>query len=61
MISISRENGLVTVINVFACEPSEQEQLVNVWRDAAKEFGELPGVVSASLHRSLDGTCTSTR
>jgi len=44
MISISRDKGLVTVINVFTCEPAEQEQLINTRREAAKELGELPGV-----------------
>jgi hypothetical protein len=29
---------------------------VNAWRDAAAELGKLPGIVSAALHRSLDGT-----
>jgi hypothetical protein len=56
MISIARDSGLVTVINSFACEPDQQENLISAWRDAAGELGKLPGVVSAALHKSLDGT-----
>jgi heme-degrading monooxygenase HmoA len=56
MISISRDSGLVTVINSFACEPEQQENLIGAWREAAAELGKLPGVVSAALHKSLDGT-----
>ena len=56
MISISRDNGLVTLINAFSCEPTEQHALVDAWREAEAELGTLPGVVSAALHRSLDGT-----
>ena len=56
MISIARDSGLVTVINSFACEPGQQENLVSAWRDAAAQLGKLPGIVSAALQKSLDGT-----
>jgi heme-degrading monooxygenase HmoA len=56
MISITRDSGLVTVINAFTCEPGQQEDLVSAWRDAAAELGKLPGMVSAALHKSVDGT-----
>ena len=47
---------MITVINSFACEPEQQENLVRASRDAAPEFGALPGIAAATLHRSLDGT-----
>jgi hypothetical protein len=28
MITISRDSGIVTVINVFSCEPSQQDALI---------------------------------
>ena len=56
MISIARDTGLVTVINSFTCEPGQQDNLVSARRDAAAELGKLPGLVSAALHKSLDGT-----
>jgi heme-degrading monooxygenase HmoA len=56
MISVARNSGLVTVINAFSCEPAQQPDLVTAWRDAEAELGMMPGVISAALHRSLDGT-----
>ena len=56
MITISREGGLVTVINVFSCEPEQQDALVKAWQEVAAELGKLPGVASAALHKSVDGT-----
>jgi heme-degrading monooxygenase HmoA len=56
MITISRDSGIVTVINVFSCEPSQQDALIKAWQDAPAELGKLPGAVSAALHKSLDGT-----
>jgi quinol monooxygenase YgiN len=47
---------MISVINSFACEPEQQENLVRALRDAAPELGALPGIVAATLHRSLDGT-----
>jgi hypothetical protein len=34
---------MITVINSFACEPEQQENLVRALRDAAPELGALPG------------------
>lgn len=57
MITIHRERELVTLINSFTCEPTKQDDLINAWREATDaELGGLPGIVSAALHRSLDGT-----
>jgi hypothetical protein len=56
MISIARDNGLVTVINSFSCEPEQQENLVSAWSEAAAELGKLRGIVAAALHKRLDGT-----
>lgn len=57
MITIHRNSGLVTLINAFSCEPRAQDDLIKAWRNATEvELGGLPGIVSAALHRSLDGT-----
>ena len=57
MITISQSGDLVTLINVFSCEPQNQQRLRDLWIRATQErLGELPGVISASLHRSKDGT-----
>jgi hypothetical protein len=56
MISIARDGGLITVINVFSCDPAQQADLMNAWREAEPELGRTPGAISTALHRSLDGT-----
>ena len=57
MITIRRDQELVTLINAFTCEPETQNDLVKVWQDVTGvELGGLPGIISAALHRSLDGT-----
>jgi Antibiotic biosynthesis monooxygenase len=47
---------MITIINSFPCEPKQQENLVRALRDAAPELGALPGMVAATLHRSLDAS-----
>src|SRR5215471_11235437 len=57
MITISKGGDLVTLINVFRCEPQNQQHLIDAWIRATEEtLGKLPGIISASLHRSKDGT-----
>src|SRR5919108_1366628 len=47
----------VTFINVFDVDPERQAELVDLLEGAAKEtMSRLPGFISASIHRSLDGT-----
>ena len=49
--------GIVTLINVATVEPSDQQRLVEAWQHAAQEvMCHRSGFVSASIHRSLDGT-----
>jgi len=57
MITINEENEVVTLTNVFTCEPSAQQALIDAWIEATgNSLGKLPGIISASLHRSKDGT-----
>jgi uncharacterized protein YndB with AHSA1/START domain/quinol monooxygenase YgiN len=57
MAVISKETPLATVINVFTVAPEKQEQLAAMLADTTQEtVKELPGFVSASIHRSTDGT-----
>jgi|SRR6266568_534665 len=44
-----------TQINVFTVEPGHEQQLIDHLARAARIASEVPGWVSASLHRSLDG------
>jgi quinol monooxygenase YgiN len=56
-ITISPNSKLVTLINVFTVEPANQrQQLELLVRSTETSVRYAPGFVSASLHRSLDGT-----
>ena len=57
MTTISPRHKLVTLINVFTVEPTNQRQLVELLARATEtSVRHESGFVSASLHRSLDGT-----
>lgn len=57
MATISRDNNCVTLINVFTVEPAKQQQLVDLLIHATTTtVGNVPGFISASFHRSFDGT-----
>jgi quinol monooxygenase YgiN len=47
----------VTLINVFTVEPERQQELIELLTKATEEsVRHAPGFISATLHRSLDGT-----
>ena len=57
MITISKNDKLVTIINVFTVEPTNQEQLLSLLAEATeRSVRHAKGFISASLHRSSDGT-----
>jgi quinol monooxygenase YgiN len=57
MTTISTGSHLVTFINVFTVKPSDQARLVELLSRVTNDsVRRAPGFVSASLHRSLDGT-----
>lgn len=54
--TISQNADLVTLVNVFKVEPEKQQQLVDMLVEATEEvMKDLPGFVSANIHKSLDG------
>jgi heme-degrading monooxygenase HmoA len=56
MTTISPENGVVTLINVFTVAPEHQQRLVDLLIEATETvMNRLPGFVSANLHKGLDG------
>ena len=56
MFNISAENDVVTLINVFTVDPEDQRELVRLLNAATDGvMKQMPGFVSASIHRSLDG------
>jgi quinol monooxygenase YgiN len=57
MITITKGNNAVTLINVFTVEPAKQLELIRLLTLATdSSVRHIPGFISASLHRSLDGT-----
>ena len=57
MPTISKDNNCVTLINVFAVEPARQGQLIDLLiRATTTTVANVAGFMSASFHRSLDGT-----
>ncbi len=57
MVTITRNGNVVTFINVFRVEPANQVRLVAMWIEVSETyFKQVPGLISASLHQSRDGT-----
>lgn len=53
--TITTDSKLMTLINVFAVDPGNQQELIDILAEATTVMDTLPGFVSANLHRSLDG------
>lgn len=53
---IRANTSIVTQINVFTVSEGAQQDLVDYLSEAARVAREVDGWLSASLHRSLDGT-----
>ena len=57
MTTISKDSKLLTMINIFTVEPTRQQELIELLTLATQSSVRYaPGVISSSLHRSLDGT-----
>ena len=57
MTYISAEKHVYTLINVFTVAPERQDDLVNMLVETTEKLVKhIPGFVSASFHKSLDGT-----
>ena len=56
MSTIDQNADLTTLVNVFTVKPENQEKLVTLLTDATEQvMRNLPGFISANIHRSLDG------
>ncbi len=57
MTTIAENTGVITLINVFTVEPSNQQKLLDILARATDtSVRDVPGFISAALHRSVDGT-----
>jgi quinol monooxygenase YgiN len=56
MATIDKGHRLMTLVNVFTVRPDKQSELAELLVRATNEtMQHLPGFVSASIHKSLDG------
>ena len=55
MPAIESGSGVVTHINVFTTRPDRQQALVESLKETVAAAQEVPGWLSASIHRSFDG------
>ncbi len=53
---IKANAGIVTQINVFTVPEGGQQALIDLLEELARFASHVPGWLSASLHRSRDGT-----
>jgi quinol monooxygenase YgiN len=54
---IRRDARYATFINIFRCRPPNQDEVVRINVDIVDQVAStFPGFVSASVHRSTDGT-----
>jgi quinol monooxygenase YgiN len=57
MPTIEKGDRPMTAINVFTVAPENQARLLELLRRATESsIRQVPGFISAALHRSLDGT-----
>jgi heme-degrading monooxygenase HmoA len=57
MVTIATDRPVVTLVNVFDVDPENQQPLIEVLVAATEQvMRQVPGFVSANIHRSLDGT-----
>jgi Antibiotic biosynthesis monooxygenase len=55
--TISTDEHIATLINVFTVEPDSQQKLVDLLDEATTQvIRHRPGFISANIHASLDGT-----
>lgn len=55
--TISADQDLATLINVFTVDPDKQQQLLDLLSEATEQvIRHRPGFISANMHASLDGT-----
>jgi quinol monooxygenase YgiN len=58
MPAIVEDANHATFINTFRCEPADQDEVVQINVDIVDQVAStFPGFISASVHRSTDGTC----
>lgn len=52
------EDGSVVLINVFTCDPADQEALLATWSRDAAFMKAQPGYISTQLHKGIGDSPT---
>jgi antibiotic biosynthesis monooxygenase (ABM) superfamily enzyme len=55
MPTIQTTDGFITQINIFTVAPEKQQELIDLLSDTTDFASSIPGWISASIHRRLDG------
>lgn len=55
MPAIAKHNDVLTVIIIFAVEPTRQQELIDTIIEFLEVVKQQPGFVSSSIHKSIDG------
>jgi heme-degrading monooxygenase HmoA len=55
LVTLEETAEVATMITVFPVEPEKQHQLIEQWQESGRPLEALPGFISSTLHRSLDG------
>lgn len=50
---LGADTGPVVLVNVFTVDPSDQEALVEAWRNDALWMKKQPGYISTQLHKAV--------
>jgi heme-degrading monooxygenase HmoA len=54
--TISADEPVMTLVNIFFVNPEDQQELIDVLVEATDVFMQnVPGFISANIHRSVDG------
>lgn len=58
MPEIAADGAYATFINTFRCDPADQDEVVRINVEIVDRVASaFPGFISASVHKSIDGTC----
>jgi quinol monooxygenase YgiN len=54
---VEHDSKVTTLINVFTVQPNDQQRLVDLLIEATEKVtSQQEGIISAKIHKSLDGT-----
>src|SRR4051795_9308507 len=57
MTIIKKDNNVITLINVFTVDPSNQQRFIDILIETTEQvMNKQEGFISANIYKSLDGT-----